>query len=97
MGNQRPPKDRLICLPNRELGTLEWALRRFEGFGKCQDLLIGLLLKVDGPAKALADDVPRLVIHLADVVFRIKEIDTHRNAMSDRPKNPRAFGLEPII
>src|SRR5262247_3951658 len=67
MGNQRTPKDSLMCLPNRELGTLEGANRRFEGFGKRQGLLVGLLLKVDGPAKALADVIPRLVIHLCSL------------------------------
>jgi hypothetical protein len=63
----------LICLPNGELGTLEGANRRFERFGKLQDLLVGLLLKVDRPAKALAYVVSRLVIHLANIVFRVKK------------------------
>ena len=62
----------LMCLPNWELGTLEGSNRCFEGFGKLQNLLVGLLLKVDGPTKALADVVTRLVIDLANVAFRIK-------------------------
>src|SRR5262245_45616271 len=87
----------LMCLPHWELGTLEGAHRRFEGFGELQDLFVGLLRKVDGPAKALADVVSRLVIYLANIVLRVKEVNAHRNAMRDRPQNPRAFGLEPII
>src|SRR4051794_22975449 len=87
----------LVCLPHWEPSPLERPNGRFEGFGKRQDLLVGLLLQVNGPAKALTDIVPCLVVYLADIVFRIKEVDAHRNAMRDRAENPRVFGLEAMI
>jgi hypothetical protein len=52
----------LVRLPHWEFDTLEGADRRFEGSGNPQAILVGLLLQIDGPAKALADVVPRLVI-----------------------------------
>jgi len=70
---------------------MERSNRRFEGLGKRQDLLVRLLLQVDGPTKALADVVPCLVIHFADVVFWVKEVNAYRNTMGDCPENPRAL------
>ena len=66
---------------HRQFGSLERALRGFEGLGEGQQFFVGLLLQVYGAAEALFYDVAGFVVQLNPVVLGVEEVDAAGDAV----------------